>query len=57
MVTPKMFLGAPAWSAAGPTAYTSIGGAQGIESVVEEVVALGLSNFGGVMFCKSFYAC
>ncbi|KAM3082635.1 hypothetical protein ACMFMF_002290 [Clarireedia jacksonii] len=44
------FLGAPAWSQAGPTAYANIGGAEGMKKVVSDVADRGFSNFGGVMF-------
>jgi len=43
-------VGAPAWSAAGPTAYESLGSPEGIKGVVKSVEGLGLGNFGGVMF-------
>ncbi|PQE18286.1 hypothetical protein CJF32_00008006 [Rutstroemia sp. NJR-2017a WRK4] len=46
----KWYLGAPAWSQAGPTAYASIGGAKEMKKVVSDVVDQGFSNFGGVMF-------
>ncbi|KAG0652566.1 Chitinase 3 [Hyphodiscus hymeniophilus] len=49
-VKPKLYFGAPAFSDAGPVAYEAIGNAEGMQGVVESVVGLGLSNFGGVMF-------
>jgi hypothetical protein len=45
-----LYLGAPAFSQAGPTAYDAIGSAKGIVPVVKQVKGLGLSNFGGVMY-------
>jgi chitinase len=47
---PMLYVGAPAFSAAGPTAYTSIGTAQGMDSVASTVEKMNLSNFGGMMF-------
>lgn len=49
-VKPRLYVGAPAFSAAGSTAYANIGNAEGMEKVAAEVKGLGLSNFGGVMF-------
>ncbi len=46
----KFYVGAPAFSAAGPSAYASMGGPEGITNVVESVKGLELDNFGGVMF-------
>jgi chitinase len=45
-----VYLGAPAFSQAGLTAYDAIGSAKGIVPVVKQVKGLGLSNFGGVMY-------
>lgn len=47
---PKLYLGAPAWSAAGPTAYAGIGGPEGMKGLVKGVENMKLGNFGGVMF-------
>ncbi|KAE8445649.1 hypothetical protein EG329_012946 [Mollisiaceae sp. DMI_Dod_QoI] len=47
---PKFYLGAPAWSAAGPTAYAGIGSPEGMKGVVQSVESMRLDNFGGVMF-------
>ncbi len=47
---PRLYLGAPAWSAAGPTAYAHIGSPEDMQDVVKEAESLGLENFGGVMF-------
>jgi chitinase len=47
---PRLYVGAPAWSAAGPTAYQHIGTPQGIQAVASQIEEMGLSNFGGVMF-------
>lgn len=47
---PKLYLGVPAWSEAGSSAYGTIGGAKGMEGVVRGVERMGLGNFGGVMF-------
>jgi chitinase len=49
-VKPRMYLGAPAFSAAESTAYAAIGNAQGMQAIVSSVEKMGLSNFGGVMF-------
>lgn len=49
-IKPQLYLGAPAFSQAGPTAYDAIGSAKGIVPVVKQVKGLGLSNFGGVMY-------
>ncbi|RAL61297.1 hypothetical protein DID88_009433 [Monilinia fructigena] len=46
----KWFLGAPAWSAAGPTAYANIGSAEAMKAVARHVASEGFDNFGGVMF-------
>jgi len=47
---PRLYVGAPAFSAAGATAYENIGDAQGMQQVANSVESMGLSNFGGVMF-------
>jgi chitinase len=47
---PKLYLGLPAWSEAGSSAYGAIGGAKGMEGVVRGVEQMGLGNFGGAMF-------
>lgn len=47
---PKFYLGAPARSAAGPSAYAAIGGAEGMKGLVKSVAGMQLGNFGGVMF-------
>lgn len=47
---PRLYVGAPAFSAAGSTAYASIGGPQGMETVAQNVEQMGVSNLGGVMF-------
>lgn len=49
-VKPRLYLGAPAFAAAGPTAYANIGSAKGMEEVATEVKALALPNFGGISF-------
>ncbi|KAF8858891.1 glycoside hydrolase [Acephala macrosclerotiorum] len=47
----KLYLGAPGWSAAGPTAYENgIGSPKAMKGVVEGVEGMRLGNFGGVMF-------
>jgi chitinase len=46
----KMFLGAPAFLAAGPGAYVAIGGPQGMIGVAEQLNSLKLTNSGGIMF-------
>ena len=48
-VKPKLYLGAPAFSAAGASAYAAIGNAKGMQAVASVVENMGLSNFGGVM--------
>jgi chitinase len=47
---PRLFLGSPAWSAAGSTAYGRIGTPEGMEHVASNVKQMNLQNFGGVMF-------
>ena len=49
-VKPRMYLGAPAFSAAGSTAYEAIGNAEGMQAVASSVEKMELPNFGGVMF-------
>ena len=49
-VQPKLYLGAPAFSAAGSSAYAAIGSAEGMQGIAQSVEGMGLSNFGGVMF-------
>ncbi|CZR53040.1 uncharacterized protein PAC_02918 [Phialocephala subalpina] len=47
----KLYLGAPGWSAAGPSAYSNgIGNPQGMRKLVKGVEGMNLDNFGGVMF-------
>lgn len=48
-VKPRMYLGAPAFSAAGSTAYAAIGNAQGMEAIADNFEHMGLNNSGGVM--------
>lgn len=48
-VKPRLYLGAPAFSAAGSTAYAAIGNAQGMQAIAKNFEDLGLSNAGGVM--------
>jgi chitinase len=47
---PRLYLGAPAWSAAGPVAYEHIGSPEGMQGIAKGVEAMQLVNFGGVMF-------
>jgi chitinase len=47
---PRLYVGAPAWSAAGPTAYTHIGSPMGMRGIAADVKGLGVANLGGVMF-------
>jgi chitinase len=47
---PRLYMGAPAWSLAGPSAYARIGSPKGMQAIAAQTEALGLSNFGGVMF-------
>jgi chitinase len=47
---PRLYLGAPAWSAAGPSAYMQIGSAKGMQGIAKSVKDMHLVNFGGVMF-------
>lgn len=47
---PRLYFGAPAFSAAGSTAYAHIGNPVGMEPLARETLDLGLTNFGGVMF-------
>ncbi|KAB8290772.1 hypothetical protein EYC80_008409 [Monilinia laxa] len=46
----KWFLGAPAWSAAGPTAYANFGSAEAMKAVARHVASERFENFGRVMF-------
>jgi hypothetical protein len=48
----RLYLGAPAWVEAGPTAYNAAIGTspEGIKGVASSVSGMGLGNFGGVMF-------
>jgi len=46
---PRLYLGAPAWSAAGYTAYETIGSAEGMMAIAKSVEDMQLVNFGGVM--------
>ena len=46
---PRLYIGAPAFSAAGSTAYQKIGNAEGMSGVARSVEGMGLSNLGGVM--------
>jgi chitinase len=46
----RLYLGAPAWPDADETTYKQIGTAHGMEAVAQNVVKMGLKNFGGVMF-------
>lgn len=47
---PRLYIGAPAWSLAGPSAYTNIGSPKGMMNVAQQVKQLGLPNFGGLMY-------
>lgn len=47
---PRLYLGAPAWSAAGNSAYEHIGSAEGMQAIAKSVEDMRLVNFGGVMF-------
>lgn len=47
---PKLYLGAPAWSAAGNSAYEHIGSAEGMQGIAKSIEDMNLANFGGVMF-------
>lgn len=49
-IKPRLYLGAPAFSAAGSTAYAAIGNAEGMQGVASSVENMGLSNFGVMMF-------
>jgi len=49
-VKPRLYIGAPAFSAAGPSAYANIGSAEGMEGVAAGVVDMSLPNMGGIMF-------
>jgi chitinase len=48
-VQPRLYVGVPAYSLAGPAAYAAIGNAEGMVSVASSVVQLDLSNLGGIM--------
>lgn len=49
---PRLYVGAPAWSAAGPTAYANIiastGNSEGIEPIAKNLTTV--SNLGGMSF-------
>lgn len=47
---PRLYIGAPAFSEAGSTAYAKIGSPEGMEAVAKDARGLSLSNFGGIMF-------
>lgn len=47
---PRLYLGAPAWGAAGPGAYSHIGSPEGMQGIAKYVEDMQLANFGGVMF-------
>ena len=47
---PSLYLGAPAWSAAGSGAYGHIGSPRGMQGIAKNVEDMRLVNFGGVMF-------
>lgn len=47
---PKLYIGAPSWSLAGPSAYANIGSPKGMHGVAQQVKALGLPNLGGLMY-------
>jgi chitinase len=47
---PRLFVGAPSWSLAGPGAYANIGSPKGMQAVAQKVQALKLPNIGGLMF-------
>jgi chitinase len=47
---PRLYLGAPAFSEAGASAYAHIGDAEGMKGIASSVEKMGLANFGGVMF-------
>ncbi|RDL39109.1 uncharacterized protein BP5553_03449 [Venustampulla echinocandica] len=50
-VKPRLYIGAPAWGAAGPGAYNGgIKSAKGIVAVLNHARRLGVKNFGGAMF-------
>jgi len=49
-VKPRFYVGAPAFSVAGVSAYATLGGPEGIKGVATTVAALNLPNFGGFMF-------
>lgn len=48
---PRLYIGAPAWAAAGPGAYNGgIKSAKGITAVLKQAKRLSPGNFGGAMF-------
>lgn len=47
---PRLYVGAPAFSAAGSTAYEFIASGTGMETVAQQVKGYGLDNLGGIMF-------
>jgi chitinase len=47
---PRLYVGAPAFSEAGVSAYAHIGNAEGMMGIANSVEKMGLNNFGGVMF-------
>lgn len=49
-VTPRLYVGAPAFAAGGESAYAKIGSAEGMLGIANSVERMGLPNFGGVMF-------
>ncbi|KAG4431258.1 hypothetical protein IFR05_013263 [Cadophora sp. M221] len=49
-VKPRLYIGAPAFAEAGPSAYANIGSAEGMKGVAKGVRDVNLPNMGGVMF-------
>jgi chitinase len=49
-VKPRLYVGAPAWSPAGASAYANIGSPKGMQSIAKQSHDSNPVNFGGVMF-------
>ncbi|PVH80767.1 glycoside hydrolase family 18 protein [Cadophora sp. DSE1049] len=49
-VKPRLYIGAPAFAEAGPSAYANIGSAEGMRGVTAGVRDSSVPNMGGVMF-------
>lgn len=56
-VTPRMYLGVPAFSSVGSTAYAAITNAEGMQAIASRAEKMGLPNFEGVTFGMGWRGC